>query len=135
MNKQKSITVLSVLLALVIACSTSIAMAEVVVNHAEGEITYVGSGIVWMVDINAEGITYDEIESATAWIVTPTNPHGDITVRAIAITQDKVWVVLARNELPSTDVEVLSSGLAIVLKNGDVWLFTGPAFTSSFRPR
>ena len=135
MNKQKSITVLSVLLALIIACSTSIATAETAPYHADGEITYIGPGIIWMVDIKAEGIAYDEIESATAWIVTATSPHGDITVRAIAITQDKVLAVLAKNELPSSDVPVLSSGLAIVLKNGDVWLFTGPAFTSSFRPR
>ena len=134
MNKQKSITVLSVLLALVIACSTSIATAEIP-NYGVGDITVTGQGVVWQVALDAEGFEYDEIDFVNAWIVTATNPHGIITAKNTVINEDKVQLVFDRDMLPTSDVEVLSSGLAIVLKNGDAWLFTGPGFTSSFRPR
>ena len=136
MNKQKSITVLSVLLALIIACMTPLAMAAEVF-YADGEIQVTGHGVVWQVDINAEGIAYDDIEDVVAFFVTEeTGIFGEIIEpKNLVINEDKVQLVFDRDVLPASDVEVLSSGLAIVLKNEDVWLFAGPGFTSSFRPR
>ena len=140
MNYKKHIAVLSLLLVLAITFSIPAAVG-VETFYGEAEIEVSNNGTVWRVNFEEDGIDPDDVDYAEAFVVTTENTEGFyLEASTVVVKKNEVQVVIPislQDELREgldEDNEILETGLDLYLLNGDLWIYSGPAYTSSFRP-
>jgi len=140
MNYKKHIAVLSLLLVLAITFSIPAAVG-VETFYGEAEIEVSNNGTVWRVNFEEDDIDPDDVDYAEAFVVTTENTGGFyLEASTVVVKKNEVQVVIPislQDELREgldEDNEILETGLDLYLLNGDLWIYSGPAYTSSFRP-
>ena len=147
MKKIRILPSLMTLLVLAIACFIPLASA-VQISIAD-PIHVSGNGSVWYVDTfeatDAFGnvlysFTADEIVDVRAEYVGLDGSVGNVILaKHTVINANKVQLQFDLANLPKADevtgLTCASSGIIITLANTDIIVYSGPGFTSSFRPR